>query len=80
MDGSVEMFVAESSSTETVAVRSNIDHLRWLIQGHEKESEAVILGDYLDLHQSVWVRTQNPMEAWHAVCVALFTHPDFWMY
>jgi hypothetical protein len=80
MNENVAMFVSEASLTDVSEVLSNIEHFRWLIQGHAKGSEAVILDDYLDLHQSVLVRTQDPMEAWHSVCVALFTHPDFWMF
>ncbi|MEC7985996.1 MAG: hypothetical protein VX278_12600 [Myxococcota bacterium] len=80
MEADTDMFVADATSLETSDVLSNIEHLRWLIQGHAKGGEAAILQDYTALHQSVWVRTDSTDEAWHTVCVALFTHPDFWMY
>ena len=80
MSGSSDMFVLDSLSVQTEDVLSNIEHLRWLIQGHAKGTNATILQDYLALHQSVLVRTDSADEAWHTICVALFTHPDFWMY
>ena len=80
MSASEDMFVVDPHSLQTDDVLVNIDHLRWLIQGHAKDGNAPILQDYMALHRSVWVRTDSTEEAWHTVCVALFTHPDFWMY
>jgi len=79
-EGGTEMFVHDPLSEVLSDVQTNIDMLRWRIQGHPQGTNAVILQDYLDLHQSVLVRTQDPMTAWHTVCVGMFTHPDFWMF
>ena len=74
------MFAHDPLSLALSDIQQNIDTLRWRIQGHEKGGDALILQDYLELHQSVWVRTEDAMSAWHTVCVGMFTHPDFWMY
>ena len=75
-----EMFVVAESDVSEGAVRQNVAELRWLIQGHDRSSQDPIIDDYLALHHSVFSRTQQSTEAWHTVCVAMFTHPDFWMY
>jgi len=38
------------------------------------------IGTWRWLHQSATFATQDPTAAWYAVCVALFTHPDFYSY
>ena len=75
-----EMFVVAESDVSEGAVRQNIAEFRWLIQGHDRANQDPIIDDYLALHHSVFSRTQQSTEAWHTVCVAMFTHPDFWMY
>ena len=80
LDASSDIFQHDPLSSELSEIQQNIDLLRWRIQGHAQGSIDPILHDYLDLYRSVWVRTDDPMTAWHTVCVGMFTHPDFWMY
>ena len=39
-----------------------------------------MIDDYVDLFATVYRRTDRTTEAWHTVCVAMFTHPAFFMY
>ena len=80
LEASSDIFLHDPLSSELSEIQQNIDLLRWRIQGHAQGSIDPILHDYLDLYQSVWVRTDDSMMAWHTVCVGMFTHPDFWMY
>ena len=61
-------------------VRSLIVDLRFQVQGQSRLTEAAIVDDYELLFQTAYQRTQDPLLAWQTVCIALFTHPDFFMY
>ena len=74
------MFVQDPYERSQQALRENIASMRWYIQGHPKESADPIIEDYLSLNESVYVRVDDAIESWQTVCVAMFTHPDFWMY
>ncbi len=67
-------------STERVDVRSNVVGLRWQIQGKPKDASAGIIDDYEALFFKVHQRTDSVEAGWQTVCVAMFTHPDFFMY
>ncbi len=62
------------------AVRSNIVGLRWQIQGKAKDETALIIDDYEKLFFKAHQRTDSLDFSWQTVCVAMFTHPDFFMY
>ena len=80
IDPAGSMFVQDPYDRSLPVLRENIASLRWYIQGHPKESTSPIIEDYLALNESVFVRVDDAIEAWQTVCVAMFTHPDFWMY
>lgn len=70
----------DPGSVDRDAVRENIVGLRWQIQGRPRGADDPLVDDYLDLFATVYRRTGAPPDAWHAVCVGMFTHPDFFMY
>ena len=80
MEAGEAMFTTDPQSLSVEDIRLNIDFLRWQVQGHPRGEYPPIINDYLALHQSVYTRTGNTMDAWNTVCIGLFTHPDFWMY
>jgi len=72
--------IDDPESTERADVRENILGLRWKIQGKSKTTEDTIIDDYELLFATVHQRTDSTQSAWQTVCVAMFTHPDFFMY
>jgi len=72
--------VDDPSSTERSEVRSNVAGARWRIQGRPIDEDDPVVDAYVDLWAAVYRSTGTTDEAWHTVCVALFTHPDFFMY
>ena len=61
-------------------VRANIVGLRWQVQGKAKDDSAPIIDDYEQLFFTAYERSGAHERAWQTVCVAMFTHPDFFMY
>ena len=59
--------------------RDNFLHLRSVVHGY-LEPEDPMLESLEQLHRLIYQRTQNDRMAWHTVCVALFTHPEFYTY
>jgi hypothetical protein len=72
--------IDDPSSTVQADVRNNIIGLRWKIQGKSRDSANPIIEDYETLFVKVHQRTDSTDTAWTTVCVAMFTHPDFFMY
>ena len=72
--------IEDPESTAREDVRTNILGLRWKIQGKSKATEDVVVDDYEQLFFTVHMRTGSTESAWQTVCVAMFTHPDFFMY
>lgn len=72
--------IDDPSTTAQEAVRENVQALRWRVQGRPRAEEVPVVDDYVDLFATVYRRSQRTEEAWHAVCVAMFTHPDFFLY
>ena len=70
----------DPTSVERADVRSSIVDLRWQIQGKAKDETARIIDDYEALFFKVHQRTDSTELSWQTVCVAMFTHPDFFMY
>lgn len=54
--------------------------LRFLIQGRARTVVEPVNDDLVDLFTTVHQRTGDPAAAWQTVCVALFAHPDFFLY
>jgi len=72
--------IDDPTSMERDDLRSNIVGLRWQIQGKAKDASVPIINDYEDLFILSYERTESIESAWQTVCVAMFTHPDFFMY
>lgn len=72
--------IDDPTSTELSEVRSNVAGARWRIQGRPLHDDDPIVEAYVDLWADVYRSTESTEEAWNTVCVALFTHPDFFMY
>jgi len=72
--------IDDPSSMERDDVRSNIVSLRWQIQGKQRDASARIIDDYEQLFVRSYERTESLDYSWQTVCVAMFTHPDFFMY
>ena len=68
----------ESLAREDIV--TNILGLRWQIQGKPKDTTSLIIDDYEALFVKSHQRTESTEAAWQTVCVAMFTHPDFFMY
>lgn len=72
--------IEDPTSMERADVRANIVGLRWQIQGKAKDAAAPIIDDYEQLFFTAHERAGERETAWLTVCVAMFTHPDFFMY
>ena len=66
--------------TDRAALVSQVSALRWAIQGRPRTDRAVVVDDVVTLFTTVHQRTGDSTLAWQTVCVALFTHPDFFLY
>ncbi len=66
--------------TSDTAVRATLVHLRWQITGRSRMKEDPLLDPLQEMFERVLVRTEDPYAGWNTVCVALFTHPDFFTY
>lgn len=72
--------IADPTSTTLDEVRSNVAGARWRIQGRPVDEDDPVVDAYVDVWAAVYRSTASTDEAWRTVCVALFTHPDFFMY
>ncbi len=72
--------IEDPESTARADIRANIVGLRWKIQGKDRSVSDPILDDYETVFTKVHQRTHSTDDAWVTVCVAMFTHPDFFMY
>ena len=72
--------MSDPDSTERADLRENIVGLRWKIQGKNRDIPDDIIDRYETVFTTVHTRTASTEAAWTTVCVAMFTHPDFFMY
>ena len=72
--------IEDKTSVARADVLANIVTLRWQIQGKPKDATLPIIEDYQTLFVKAHQRTDSTESAWQTVCVAMFTHPDFFMY
>lgn len=59
------------------------ENLRWLVRrfhGRQLAEDGPALATWAWLHTSAEFTARDPMVGWQAVCVGLFTHPDFYSY
>jgi hypothetical protein len=67
-------------ASDSAAVDAHLRHL--ILRFHSR----VLAADSRDLAQWRWLfdsltrMTDGPAQSWHGICVALFTHPDFYTY
>lgn len=69
-----------TATSDRAAVDANLSAalLRW--HGRVIATDDPRLDPWRTLFSDVTDRTGDPVEGWRAVCVALFTHPDFYSY
>ena len=79
-EGSAFHSIDDPTSTARADVRTNVMGLRWKVQGRDRVGTDPVVDDYEDLFTKVHQRTGSTETAWVTVCVAMFTHPDFYMY
>ena len=72
--------IDDPGSTAQDQVRANVAALRWRIQGRPMDEQVPAMDDYVELFATVYRRSGSTTEAWQVVCVAMFTHPDFFIY
>lgn len=70
----------ETMETDAEAIKANMQVLLQRFHGRRLDADAPGLAHWHWLFQSASFVTDRPADAWLAVCVALFTHPDFYMY
>ena len=76
-----ELEWADTWETNPDGVRANMKRLLLLFHGRTVALDAAELDEWIWLHRSIMHVTEgNQQKAWNSVCVALMTHPDFYMY
>lgn len=70
----------DSFDTAPTKVEANLGRLLTRFHGRPMTSETPDFHRWRWLYQSVERQSQSPNEGWRAVCIALYTHPDFYTY
>ena len=70
----------EPDELDLEKIRLNMVSLRRRFHGQITPVDASIVDSLVDLHYTVVQRSDSLEQAWTSVCIALFTHPDFFMY
>ena len=70
----------EPNEMDLSKIRLNLVALRRRIHNKNTAIDEPIIDSLIDLHHVVVQRTNDPLKAWQTVCIAMFTHPDFYMY
>lgn len=78
--GPYAFFGEAYDETDSDTVVDNLRYLRRLVHGHFEDGEDPMIQSLQELHTLVYQRTQDHEATWNTVCVALFTHPDFYTY
>ena len=79
-DGDGYFYVVTQEGQTSSVLKAHIGHLRYLIHGISSGEEDAFDESVWDLYQLVYQRTENSVSAWQTVCVAMFTHPNFYTY
>lgn len=69
-----------SDDTEKTSVMNNIEYLRYLIHGQRSVENDPFVDSIWELYFLVHQRTEDNVNAWNTLCVAMFTHPEFYTY
>ena len=80
LEGPYAFFVDTYDEGNPATVSDNVRYLRKLVHGYFSETDDPMIQSLEDLYTLVYQRTQDPTMTWNTVCVALFTHPDFYTY
>ena len=82
MNGTDRVFFSqiEPDELDLAKIRMNMVSLRRIFHGQITSVDAEIVDSLVDLHYTVVQRSDSLEQAWTSVCIALFTHPDFFMY
>ena len=70
----------EPAPLDAAGIDVHLIHLRQAFHGVRMTPESPEMESWRWLHQSVVHVSEDPDRAWNAVCVALLTHPDFYLY
>jgi hypothetical protein len=79
-DGDGSFYVVTQEEQTPSVLKAHIVDLRYLIHGTSSGEGDVFVDGVWDLYQLVYQRTENSVSAWQTVCVAMFTHPNFYTY
>lgn len=79
------LLVAQADFSDTpvsnaAAIESNIRSLLLRFHGKPAEADDPRLGPWTALFGKVWEIRSDTRDAWRTVCVAMFTHPDFYTF
>ena len=77
------LFVQDDEDISRSSVQENIRQFRWQIQGSPFRStseDQLLLDDYESLFFMIHQRTSSTTESWTGICIAMFTHPNFFYY
>lgn len=71
---------ADPVDVDDVRLDAQLISLRSVFHGEPTAADSPTLASWRWLYQSELHVSRDPLRAWNAVCVALFTHPDFYTY
>jgi hypothetical protein len=71
---------ADPVDVDDVRLDAQLIALRSAFHGEPTSADSPTLASWRWLYQSELHMSREPLRAWNAVCVALFTHPDFYTY
>ena len=77
------LFVQDDEDISRSSVQENIRQFRWQIQGspfRNTSEDQLLFDDYESLFFMIHQRTSSTTESWTGICIAMFTHPDFFYY
>ena len=79
------LLVAQADFSDTpvsnpAAIEANIQALLLRFHGKPAEADDPRLGPWTALFRRVWQIRSDTRDAWRTVCVAMFTHPDFYTF
>ena len=70
----------ETIQSAPEAIEENLSALLLRFHGHALSPEDPLFRHWRWLYESAEFVSGTPLVAWRSVCVALFTHPDFYSY
>ena len=77
------LFIQDDEDISRSSVQENIRQFRWQIQGipfQNTNADQLLFDDYESLFFMIHQRSLSTTESWTGICIAMFTHPDFFYY